>query len=36
MISLGEWEDAVRFTGVLDWTHTFTPVTDSHDLALTV
>jgi solute:Na+ symporter, SSS family len=35
VISPGEWDDATRFTGVLNWTHTFTPTTDPHDLALT-
>jgi SSS family solute:Na+ symporter len=35
VISPGEWDDATRFTGVLDWSHTFTPTTDPHDLALT-
>jgi len=35
VISPGEWDDATRFTGVLDWTHTFTPTTDPRDLALT-
>ncbi len=35
VISPGEWDDATRFTGVLNWTHTFTATTDPHDLALT-
>jgi SSS family solute:Na+ symporter len=35
IISPGEWDDATRFTGVLNWTHTFTPTTDPRDLALT-
>jgi SSS family solute:Na+ symporter len=35
VISPGEWKDATRFTGVLNWTHTFTPTTDPRDLALT-
>jgi solute:Na+ symporter, SSS family len=35
VLSPGEWDDATRFTGVLNWTHTFTPTTDPHDLALT-
>jgi SSS family solute:Na+ symporter len=35
VLSPGEWDDATRFSGVLDWTHTFTPTTDPHDLALT-
>jgi hypothetical protein len=35
ILSPGEWDDATRFTGVLDWTSTFSPVTDSRDLALT-
>jgi SSS family solute:Na+ symporter len=35
IISPGEWDDATQFTGVLDWTHTFTPTTDPRDLALT-
>jgi SSS family solute:Na+ symporter len=35
VISPGEWEDASRFTGVLNWTHTFTPTKDPKDLALT-
>lgn len=34
-ISPGEWDDATRFTGVLDWTHTFTATTDPKDLAVT-
>jgi solute:Na+ symporter, SSS family len=34
VLSPGEWDDATRFTGVLDWTHTFTPTSDPHDLAL--
>jgi solute:Na+ symporter, SSS family len=34
-LSPGEWDDATRFTGVLDWTHTFTPTTEPRDLALT-
>jgi SSS family solute:Na+ symporter len=34
VLSRGEWEDATRFTGVLDWSHTFTPTTDPNDLAL--
>ena len=35
VISPGEWDDATRFTGVLNWSHTFTATTDPHDLALT-
>jgi SSS family solute:Na+ symporter len=35
VISPREWDDATRFTGVLNWTHTFTPTTDPRDLALT-
>ena len=35
VLSAGEWADATRFTGVLNWTHTFTATTDPHDLALT-
>src|ERR1017187_9471370 len=35
VISPGEWDDATRFTGVLYWTHTFTPTSDPRDLALT-
>lgn len=35
VLSPGEWDDATRFTGVLDWTSTFSPVTDPRDLALT-
>jgi solute:Na+ symporter, SSS family len=35
ILSPGEWDDATRFNGVLDWTHTFTPTTDARDLALT-
>ncbi|HMF75837.1 MAG TPA: hypothetical protein VK604_09275 [Bryobacteraceae bacterium] len=35
VLSRGEWDDAARFSGVLDWTHTFTPTTDPQDLALT-
>jgi solute:Na+ symporter, SSS family len=34
VLSPGEWDDATRFTGVLNWTHTFTPTTDPRDLAL--
>lgn len=34
VLSPGEWDDATRFTGVLDLTHTFTPTSDPHDLAL--
>ena len=34
VLSPGEWDDATRFTGVLDWTHTFSPTSDPHDLAL--
>lgn len=34
VLSPGEWDDATRFTGVLNWTHTFTPTTNPHDLAL--
>ena len=34
VLSPGEWDDATRFTGVLDWSHTFSPTTDPHDLAL--
>ena len=35
VLSHDEWADATRFYGVLDWSHTFTPTTDSKDLALT-
>jgi SSS family solute:Na+ symporter len=35
VISPSEWEDATRFTGVLDWSHTFTATTDPNDLAVT-
>src|ERR1035438_833867 len=35
VISPGEWDDASRFTGVLDWSHTFTATTDPRDLAVT-
>ena len=35
VISPGEWADATRFTGVREWSHTFTPTRDSKDLALT-
>ena len=35
VLSPGEWDDATRFTGVLNWSHTFTPTTDPKDLALT-
>jgi solute:Na+ symporter, SSS family len=35
VISPGEWDDATRFTGVINWTHTFTATTDPKDLALT-
>ncbi|MGH9667189.1 MAG: sodium:solute symporter family transporter, partial [Bryobacteraceae bacterium] len=34
VISPGEWDDATRFTGVLNWSHTFSPTTDPKDLAL--
>jgi SSS family solute:Na+ symporter len=34
VISPGEWDDATRFTGVINWTHTFTATTDPQDLAL--
>jgi solute:Na+ symporter, SSS family len=34
-ISPGEWDDATVFSGVLDWTHTFTPTTNARDLSLT-
>jgi solute:Na+ symporter, SSS family len=34
VISRGEWDDATKFTGVLDWSHTFTPTTDPKDLGL--
>ncbi len=33
-LSAGEWDDATSFSGVLDWTHTFSPTTDPQDLAL--
>lgn len=33
-IAPGEWSDATRFTGVLNWSHTFSPTTDPKDLAL--
>jgi SSS family solute:Na+ symporter len=35
VLSPGEWKDATRFTGVLDWSHHFSPTTDPRDLALT-
>jgi solute:Na+ symporter, SSS family len=35
VISPGEWSDATMFSGVLDWSHTFTPTRDPKDLALT-
>jgi solute:Na+ symporter, SSS family len=35
IISPGEWDDATVFSGVLDWTHTFTPTTNARDLSLT-
>lgn len=35
VLSPGEWADATRFDGVLNWTHTFSPTTDPKDLALT-
>jgi solute:Na+ symporter, SSS family len=35
VISPGEWDDATQFTGVINWTHTFSPTTDPADLALT-
>lgn len=34
VISPGEWDDAVTFTGVQDWTAQFSPVTSDKDLAL--
>jgi SSS family solute:Na+ symporter len=34
VLSPGEWDDATRFTGVLNWTHTFTATTDPKDLAV--
>jgi SSS family solute:Na+ symporter len=34
VLAPGEWTDATRFSGVLDWTHTFTPTRDPRDLAL--
>jgi SSS family solute:Na+ symporter len=34
VISAGEWDDATHFTGVLNWSHTFSPTTDPKDLAL--
>jgi len=34
VISPGEWDDATRFEGVLNWSHTFSPTTDPKDLAL--
>ncbi len=34
VISPGEWDDATRFSGVINWTHTFSPTTDPNDLAL--
>ena len=34
VISNGEYADATSFTGVLDWSHTFTPTRDPNDLAL--
>lgn len=33
-LSKGEWSDATPITGVLDWTHTFSPTTDPKDLSL--
>ena len=33
-LSQGEWADATPITGVLDWTHTFSPTTDPKDLNL--
>lgn len=33
-ISLGEYDDAARFTGVRDWTPQFSPTTDDEDLSL--
>jgi SSS family solute:Na+ symporter len=34
VISPGEWDDSTRFTGVKEWTHTFSPTTDDQDLSL--
>jgi SSS family solute:Na+ symporter len=34
VLSPGEWDDATRFTGVTNWSHTFTPTTNPADLAL--
>ncbi len=34
VLSPGEWDDATRFTGVLSWSHTFTPTRDPSDLSL--
>lgn len=34
VIAPGEWDDATRFTGVLHWSHTFSPTTDPKDLTL--
>jgi solute:Na+ symporter, SSS family len=34
VISPSEWDDATPFEGVMDWTPTFSPVTDPTDLAL--
>jgi SSS family solute:Na+ symporter len=34
VISPGEWDDAVTFTGVADWVPAFTPTTDPKDLSL--
>ncbi|WP_051669794.1 hypothetical protein [Bryobacter aggregatus] len=34
ILSPGEWADATPISGVLDWTHTFSPTTDPKDLKL--
>ena len=34
VLSPGEWDDATSFTGVLNWSHTFTPTKDPKDLAI--
>lgn len=33
-LSTGEWKDATPITGVIDWTHTFSPTTSREDLNL--
>lgn len=34
VLSPGEWSDATTFSGVREWTHTFTPTRDDRDLSL--